>query len=212
MSGRSRRDPKQTEREILVAAQEVLQERPFRDMTVDAVMRRTDLSRPTFYVYFRDRHDVALRIFEEVAGEQAAIIDRWARSDNLPGDMHEVVEGLAAIYAQHGSVLSALAEAARSDRTVEIAYHAMMQRLIDATVQRIRAEQRRGRISKNLDITATAQALVWMEERYLTQTLGRTPRVEPKLAVDVLYRIWVSALYAGNTPRASRKPVMPEVS
>jgi AcrR family transcriptional regulator len=36
------------EREIIAAAEELLRERPFRDLTVDEVMRRTELSRPSF--------------------------------------------------------------------------------------------------------------------------------------------------------------------
>ena len=44
------------EAEIVGAAEALLRERSFRELTVDEVMRRTDLSRPSFYVYFRDRH------------------------------------------------------------------------------------------------------------------------------------------------------------
>jgi AcrR family transcriptional regulator len=36
------------EREIIAAAEELLRERPFRDLTVDEVMRGTELSRPSF--------------------------------------------------------------------------------------------------------------------------------------------------------------------
>ena len=77
MSRRPKHDPKESEREILVAAEEFLRERPFREMTVDAVMSRTGLKRPAFYVHFRDRHDLALRVVEQLGMEIGEMVDRW---------------------------------------------------------------------------------------------------------------------------------------
>ena len=57
------------EAEIVAAAEALLRERPFRELTVDEVMRRTDLSRPSFYVYFRDRHHLILRVVEHLGNE-----------------------------------------------------------------------------------------------------------------------------------------------
>ena len=66
---RRRRSPEVAEREIMAAAEELLRERPFRELTVDEVMRRTELSRPSFYVYFRDRHHLVLRVVERFGAE-----------------------------------------------------------------------------------------------------------------------------------------------
>ena len=41
----------------------------------------------------------------------------------------------------------------------------------------------------------TARALIWLDERYLSEALGRTPQAEPQLVVAVLYKIWTSTLY-----------------
>jgi len=45
---RRRRTPEAAEREIIDAAEAFLREQPFRELTVDEVMRRTDPSRPSF--------------------------------------------------------------------------------------------------------------------------------------------------------------------
>lgn len=200
MQRRPKHDPKESEREILDAAEEFLRERPFREMTVEAVMSRTGLKRPAFYVHFRDRHDLALRVFEVVGGEVAEMIDRWVQGDDLPNDARGAFEGLADIYVRHGSVLSALSDAAGSDEKVETAYHDMVQRLIDATARQIEKEQARGRIGEHVDVEETARALVWLDERYLTEALGRTPRTDPRRVVDVLNNIWMSTLYGTGTP------------
>jgi len=74
---RRRRTPEVAEREIIAAAEAFLRERPFRELTVDEVMRRTDLSRPSFYVYFRDRHQLVLKVVEHLGGELFTMGDRW---------------------------------------------------------------------------------------------------------------------------------------
>ncbi len=56
---RPKHDPKESEREILNAAEKFLSERPFRELNVDEVMKLTGLKRPAFYVHFRDKYDLA---------------------------------------------------------------------------------------------------------------------------------------------------------
>lgn len=197
MSRRPKHDPKVSEREILNAAEEFLRERPFREMTVEAVMNRTGLKRPAFYVHFRDRHDLALRVVEDLGRELSEMVDRWLVGSDLHNDARAAFEGLTEVYVQHGAVLTALADAAGGDAQVEAAYGAMVQRFIDATAKRFGADQAAGLISPDIDIEETARALVWLDERYLTQSLGRTPQADPKRVAEVLYRIWISTLY-GN--------------
>jgi len=63
------------------------------------------------------------------------------------------------------------------------------------TARHIREEQARGRIGDLGDVDETARALIWMDERYLSEPLGRTPQTDPQVVVDVLCRIWIPTLY-----------------
>ena len=74
---RRRRTPEVAEAEIVAAAEALLRERSFRELTVDEVMRRTDLSRPSFYVYFRDRHHLMLKVVEHIGAELRTMSQRW---------------------------------------------------------------------------------------------------------------------------------------
>src|ERR687883_535490 len=74
---RRRRSPEEAEQEIVAAAEQLLRERPFRDFTVDEVMRRTGLSRPSFYVYFKDRHALLLRVVQRIGDELQEMSERW---------------------------------------------------------------------------------------------------------------------------------------
>jgi TetR/AcrR family transcriptional regulator, ethionamide resistance regulator len=189
---RRRRSPAEAEQEILESAERFLRERPLRELTIDEVMTGTGLSRPAFYVYFRDRHDLVLRLIGVIGGELFEMADKWLRG----GDLRAGVDGVVAVYAKHGPVLRAISDAAVDDPDVEQAYFALVQRFIDATADHIRAEQRTGR-SEGMTAIRTASALVWMNERYLSMCLGggNNRQLKPREVADTLHQIWTRTLY-----------------
>ena len=194
---RPRHDPRETEREILDAAEQLLRERPFRELTVQAVMARTGLKRPAFYVHFRDRHDLALRVVDRIRDELLAVAGRWFEGGETTAELRSALEGVAAVYVKHGPVLRALVDASGSDARVEAAYRALVQGFIDATARRIRAEQATGRVT-DIDPDETARALVWLNESYLRDALGRVPIANPSTVVDVIEHIWAATLYGAH--------------
>ena len=192
---RRRRTPEVAEREIIAAAESLLRERPFRELTVDEVMRRTELSRPSFYVYFTDRHQLVLKVVEHLGAELFTMSDRWLRGTGEGPDIaREALDGIVAVYVEHGPVMRALADAAADDRGVEQAYNALVQTFIDATARHIEEEIAAGRVLP-VDARETATALVWMMERYLTLSLGREPLTPQQTVADTLATIWTRVLY-----------------
>jgi TetR/AcrR family transcriptional regulator, ethionamide resistance regulator len=194
---RRRRTPEVAEREIIAAAESFLREHPFRELTVDEVMRRTDLSRPSFYVYFRDRHHLVLRVVEHLGAELFAMSDRWLDGTGDPvARAREALEGITEVYAAHGPVMRALADAAADDPDVEAAYTGIVQGFVDATALHIEEEIAAG-TSLPVDATETAKALVWMMERYLNLSFGHEPATPREDVAETLVTIWVRVLY-GN--------------
>jgi AcrR family transcriptional regulator len=187
---RRRRSPAEAEREIFESAERFLRERPLRELTIDEVMAETGLSRPAFYVYFRDRHDLVLRLIGEIGAELFEMADKWLKG----GDLRAGVDGVVAVYAKHGPVLRAISDAAVDDPDVEKAYHGLVQRFIDASAEHIRAEQRSGR-AEGMTARRTAAALVWMNERYLSMCLGGRKQAKPRDVADTLHQIWTRTLY-----------------
>jgi TetR/AcrR family transcriptional regulator, ethionamide resistance regulator len=196
---RRRRTPESAEREILDAAESFLRERPFRDLTVDEVMARTTLSRPSFYVYFRDRHHLAVRLVEGIGEALFGMANRWLEGTGDPRrDIQESLRGIATVYDEHGLVLRAIADAAGHDPEVESVYYGLIERFVTATRASIERDIRSGQVA-DLDPAPTAGALVWMSERYLLMTLGRLPKEPVDTVVDTLVKIWVRTLYTPAT-------------
>jgi AcrR family transcriptional regulator len=198
---RPRHDPKETEREILEAAEALLRERPFREVTIPEVMRTAGLKRPAFYVHFRDRGDLLLRVVAHIGALLFEMADRWLKGDEPLRDIRAAHEGIADVFVVHGPVLRALADAAPTDPVVEEAYRSLVQAFVDASSEHIVAEQAVGRIRASIDAEAIARALVWGNERYLSEALGRRPQADPRVVAGVLSEIWLATLY-GETAGA----------
>ncbi|OFD31113.1 TetR/AcrR family transcriptional regulator [Acinetobacter baumannii] len=195
---RPKHDPKESEREILEAAEQFLSEHHFRDLNIDEVMRRTGLKRPAFYVHFRDKNDLTLRLVQNISKELFDIADRWLAGTNHQEDLRRALVDLVNVYVEHGRLLRAFVEAASGDERVDRVYRGLIQDFITAAAQHIKAEQQAGKIKKDVEVEETAKALIWLEERYLSETFGHASQVEPEIVIQVLQNIWISTLYGTN--------------
>ncbi|WP_457788799.1 TetR/AcrR family transcriptional regulator [Acinetobacter baumannii] len=192
---RPKHDPKESEREILEAAEQFLSEHHFRDLNIDEVMRRTGLKRPAFYVHFRDKNDLTLRLVQNISKELFDIADRWLAGTNHQEDLRRALVDSVNVYVEHGRLLRAFVEAASGDERVDRVYRGLIQDFITAAAQHIKAEQQAGKIKKDVEVEETAKALIWLEERYLSETFGHASQVEPEIVIQVLQNIWISTLY-----------------
>ncbi|WP_109441192.1 TetR/AcrR family transcriptional regulator [Acinetobacter haemolyticus] len=192
---RPKHDPKESEREILEAAEKFLNERPFRELNIDEVMKFTGLKRPAFYVHFRDKHDLILKLVHSIGKELFNIAESWLDTNNPEMDLSRAIVDTVDVYMQHGRVLRAFVEAASGDEFINQIYRNLVQEFITAAAQHIREEKVSGRIKKDLDIEETAKALIWLEERYLFEVFGHSDPVDSELIIRVLQNIWISTLY-----------------
>ncbi len=192
---RRRRRSGDAGREILDSADAFLRENSFRDLTIDEVMDRTGLSRSSFYVHFRDRHHLAIRLMEDIATQAHGRADDWLAGEGEPAaSLRAAIEGSVAVYVRHGRVLGAIADAATEDDGVEHAYRKVIAGFVRDTARQIAREVELGR-STVTDPQRTAAALVWMNERYLTETLGREPTDDPGAVAETLTGVWARAVY-----------------
>jgi AcrR family transcriptional regulator len=192
---RRRRTPEAAQREIIAAAEQLLRERPFRELTVDEVMRRTGLSRPSFYVYFKDRHELVLRLVQHLSAEMLVVANRWYEAtEPSPSMLREALEGCVTVYGDHSAVLRALADAAVEDPDVEEAYGQLVQGFVDVTARHMEAEIAAGRML-SVNPQETAKALIWMIERYVYHAFGPANPVPPGRVIETVHTIMVRTLY-----------------
>ncbi len=168
-------------------------------------MARTGLSRPAFYAYFRDSHDVITRLLEGIGGLLFAVDRRWLTGTEEDREQARAVlaealrEGSRA-FVLYGPVLRAISDAATQDSRVEEVYRfGLIERLTASVAGRVERDVRAGLTPGDLDPEETARALVLMTERYLLDAFGRPDdRPTPEkisTVVATLQAVWAATLY-----------------
>jgi TetR/AcrR family transcriptional regulator, ethionamide resistance regulator len=191
---------REAEQEILEAAGRLLRERPFRELTVDDLMAATSQSRTAFYRHFTDRQDLLVHLIRDLNEELWEMSAGWLRGSGDPlAEGRESLGRLADVYAAHGPLLRAIAEAASHDADVEDVYRGLVQGFVDATAARIRRDAAAGRTSL-AHPEHVAAALVWMTERHLAATFGRVGATDAdrSAALETLFTIWMRTLYSAD--------------
>jgi len=193
---RGRRLPEQPMNEILDAAERLLWEHPLSKLTVGELMAVTSLGRSSFYVHFRDLHDLAGRLLARLEAELWEPAALWTDTDgDARSSLADAVRGVVAVWERHGPVLRAIVEAAMVDEHVHQLWRTgLMERFVDAVTAGIDREIAAGRTTP-LPARETATALLLLNERYLADRLGSVPQHDAGEVADALSAIWSRTLY-----------------
>jgi AcrR family transcriptional regulator len=185
-----------TREEILEAAQEFLWTRPFREMTIRSLMAETTVSRPAFYQYFEDVHELMETLLGTLGDEIIGVAEPWLVGTGDPVSLlHESLDGLVRVCYRRGPILRASSDAATSDSRMEVAWTGFLQGFDDVVASRIEADQAEGLIP-SFDAQPMAFALNRLDAYTFIDAFGTRPRRRPGPVRDAIARLWISALYS----------------
>jgi AcrR family transcriptional regulator len=184
---------------ILDAALAFLWTKPFRDMTVNALMAKVPVSRSAFYQYFRDVHELMETLLADLGDEILRVIRPWLEG---AGDPVELLEQSLADFVdvcrRQGPFLQALSDAAPMEERLEKAWVDFLEHFDDVVTARIEADREQGLILA-VEARPVAVALNRTNAFTVIQAFGRQPGAEPAPVLKALQRIWTTTLY-GSVP------------
>ena len=184
-----------TRAEILNAAFKFLWSRPFRDMTVERLMKQTSVSRATFYNYFADPFELMESLLAILESDILEGANPWLTDDGDPvALLHEGLSAEVRICYRCGPFLKAITDAAATDSRVEAAWYELLGRFDDAVSERIAADQELGLI-ESFDPQAVATSLNQVNASMYVRKFGQKPRSQPGPVLDAISRLWISSLY-----------------
>jgi AcrR family transcriptional regulator len=190
----NRRRRSETRQQILDVARRQLTTKPFRDLTIDDLMKPTGFGRTAFYRYFPDREAVLFELLEELWGELRLEGDAagfGASASGLGTFDAEAIGRLYGLVAKNRALFKAIEDAAGGDAEIELAYRTLMRDYWIHDLQaRVIDAQAHG-FAVGLDPEVTAEALGWMVERFVEETGDRDPR----LVVDTIVTIVARCVY-----------------
>lgn len=165
----------------------MLQQRRFRDLTVDDVMQEAGLPRTVFYRHFAGLSDVVLGLLDDLMNRVLAEYDVGDRNDR--GVLRRQLALVVQTFREHGRLLLALEEAAHHDDDVERAYRAWVEQTVELTAQLLQRGVREGH-TPPLPAREVARALAAMNARYLLELVARDPTFDVDSALEALWTVW----------------------
>jgi AcrR family transcriptional regulator len=195
-ASKERRSRDQARQEILDQATNFLWDHAYRDMTVARLMDRTTIGRSAFYAYFRDTAHLAEVLLQDVFTSIQTAVRLWldGEGEDPPKAMFESIQGLVEVCVEKGPIVRAVSEATAASAHLERIWNDFMSRFDTAIENRLRAEQKAGRVG-SLNARETARALNQLDAAYLIHSFGRRPQTDPQEVTQALASIWISTVY-----------------
>ena len=192
---RRREQRENTRREILAEADRFLRERSYRDLSVEALMGSTGLTRTAFYRHFDDVSELVLSLLEDVGGELYEIGERWrARAgDEPPIAALEGLNGIVDFFMRNGPLVRSIAHAAATDEQIEQGYRGFLAVFEQLLTDGLDELVRRGQLEVP-DTRLMARALNLMNEAFLLAEFGQEPFGDRDLVLQTLATIWLRAV------------------
>lgn len=191
---------------IMQAVRDLLQDRPFAELSVSTISNRAGVARSGFYFYFDSKYSVLAQILADAAQELEELTQYFA--PRQPGESPEqfakrMVGSAAAVYGNNDPVMMACNAARHSDIEIRDILERQFEAVLSQIVGIVEAEIRAGTASPiSDDIPTLVRALAGAT----ALTLGGDPILagldsDLDRRVRVLEQLWLCALWGGGVLR-----------
>lgn len=177
----------------------------FGSLTVEQLAAEAGMARATFYLHFRDKGELVLRLMGQLTDEIIASAGVWfENAENADRrDIERALHGIVGTFRRHRAIVAAINDTAPYDPAVAALYQQMMDRLCDQSRRAIATVKKQGK--------AHAQAtpdvgtiLTWAVDLYCARFIDRYPGAALDELVKSLAHICASAIFAPESRRRSR--------
>lgn len=197
---RARQQPDETRTLILDNAEQLLRARPFRELSVDEVMRPTGYGRTVFYRHFGGLPELVLAVLDRVLPEFTDATQAFVIAAGGPLDLERsraLLRPVVEHWARHGPLMRAMRDAAVYDSAIDDLVsetQASFHELIVAALQQRRAAG----LLQRADLHEVARLLASMNQRYLMLAFGDGDGDEEAIerVVDTLALGWTAIVSA----------------
>jgi AcrR family transcriptional regulator len=186
---------------IVTAVRELLQQRSFADLSVSTISERAGVARSGFYFYFDSKYAVLAVILADAMEELDKLTHDFAPRE--PGETpvafaKRMVGSAAAVFASNDPVMRACVVAQNTDAQIREMMNDFQDTVMDKIVGLIEQDADARPISDDLPaLVRTLAATTAMTLTHDSAFVGRGQ--DPRRAVDVVERLWLSAFWGGET-------------
>ena len=188
---------------IVQAVRELLEEKPFAELSVSMISDRAGVARSGFYFYFDSKYAVLAHLIGEAGHELEELTHSFAPrgAEETPSAFAErMVRSAAAVYAHNDPVMSACNVARHTDAEIREILDGFNEAVVAQIVPIVEAEIHNGTADPITDdihglvrtLAATTAFTLSGESAFLG------PERDTDAAVRILEKLWLRALWGGR--------------
>jgi AcrR family transcriptional regulator len=188
---------------IMAAVRELLQERPFAELSVSTISLRAGVGRSGFYFYFDSKYAVLAQIVAEATQELEELTQFFAprQPDESPEQFAKrMVGSAAAVYAHNDPVMTACNAARYTDVEIQSMLEQQLEVVLRDIVAIVEAEMQAGTANPiSDDIPTLVRTLIGTTSLMLTGDpifVGRDDDLDRR--VRLLEQLWLNSLWGGG--------------
>jgi AcrR family transcriptional regulator len=181
------------EADVLAATERLLADgATFTELGVQRIAAEAGVARSTFYLYFRDKTELLLRLAATLGDVSFALVTGW--SPDAPDALDGLADTLLRVirfYRDRRHVFAAVLEVSGYDRTIGEFWEAQLRLFIDQGERWLLAEQAAGRTPADLNAATASRVMVWGGIRVIADHITNRPADEdPAVAREVAANEW----------------------
>lgn len=183
-----------SEAAVLAATERLLQGgATFTELGVQRIAAEAGVARSTFYLCFRDKTDLLIRLTAHMKEELFRIGGDWRPTgpDGGPAGLAAIYVEQLRYYRERGPLLAAIAEVAAYDAEMREARAREIDRFTRHMTRLIEEEQQAGRLHRGVDAAAAAHVLAWGGEQVIARQVATgDPARDEAVARDLAGSQW----------------------
>jgi AcrR family transcriptional regulator len=177
----------------------LLEHTSFTSLSVEDIIQEAGIARSTFYVYFEDKGQMLNAFTADLLDEALVAVSAWWE---LPpaadfGTLRTALAGFVKFFHQHSALLNAVIDASAYDERAEVGFGRMVRAGEVGIAEHVRAGQRAGSVTPDLDPEPVARWLVRMVEQGLYELSPTAADARLQRLIDAISMIVWNSLYRG---------------
>lgn len=174
---------------------------PYIGLSVEQLCSEAGVARSTFYVHFRDKGELVIRVSQRMLEQLSEAAAAWWVPGSDRGELLAATRRLVDVYGAHRAVLVALAETAVYDPELRSIQEAMVDRQAEPLAKLIEEGKRNGTV-REVPTRETVVALVGMVQLACERLAGGSEAARERLAEAIASIAW-HALYPDSAGAAA---------
>jgi TetR/AcrR family transcriptional regulator, ethionamide resistance regulator len=166
---------------------------PYIGLSVEQLCSEAGVARSTFYVHFRDKGELVIRVAERMLDQLSEAAEAWWSPGSDRAELLAATRRLVDVYAGHRAVMVALSETAVYDPELRAVQESMVDRQAEPLVRLIEAGKGDGSV-RSVHTRETVIALIGMVQVACERLAGGDEAALERLAEAITSIAW-HALY-----------------